>query len=207
MDLLDLEIIKTKIKNQKSMPLEVMSKFAVIVPLIKVGKEIMVLFELRAKDLKTQPGEVSFPGGRLEENETFKEAAIRETVEELNIDKENIEIINELDYLITYSNMEIHSYLGYISGVDLDNLVPNKGEVDHLFTVPLKFFLESEPNGYYLDLEMKYNKEFPYNLIPNGKEYNFNKPRRTIYFYEYENYIIWGYTASLMKRFIEKLKS
>ncbi len=206
LDLLDIENIKKIIKKQRPDSLYSMSKFAVMIPLIKVNNELVVLFELRAKDLKTQPGEVSFPGGRLEKGESFKKAAIRETMEELNIERKNIEIINELDYLISYSNMKIHSFLGYISGVNVDSLLPNIEEVDHLFTVPLKFFLENEPNGYYLDLEIKYNKEFPYNLIPNGENYSFDKPKRAIYFYNYNDYIIWGFTASIMKSFIDKLK-
>lgn len=203
---MDIETITKIIQKDKATNLETMSKFAVIVPLIEIDDELNVIFELRAKDMKTQPGEVSFPGGRLEEGESFKQAAIRETMEELNIPRDSIEVLGELDYLISYSNMVIHSFLGTISGVTVDNMLPNPGEVDHLFTIPLKFFLENEPNGYYLEIETKYNKEFPYNLIPNGKDYNFRKQKRTIYFYEYEGYIIWGFTASMIKNFIDKLK-
>lgn len=203
---MDIDYIKNEIQNRKSKSLEPMSKFAVIVPFINIGDTLSIIFELRAKSMKTQPGEVSFPGGRLEKSETFKDAAIRETMEELNIEKKSIELIGEFDYLISYSNMEIHSFIANISGVNVDEIVPNIGEVDHLFTVPLEFFLNNEPNGYYLDLETKYNKEFPYNLIPNGKEYNFRKSKRTIYFYEYNDYIIWGYTASIIKHLIDVLK-
>lgn len=183
-----------------------MSKFSVLVPFIKEEGKLNIIFELRAKDLRTQPGEVSFPGGRLEEGETFEEAAVRETMEELNIRRDNIDLIGEFDYLVSYSNMEIHSFIASISGVDVDKILPNPGEVDHLFTVPLEFFLNNEPNGYYLDLETRYNKDFPYNLIPNGKEYNFRSSKRTIYFYEYKDYIIWGYTASIIKHLIDELK-
>lgn len=207
LDSLNIEKIKNIIKNTKAKALDEITNFAVIIPLIKVDNELHVIFELRAKDMRTQPGEVSFPGGKLEEGESFQEAAIRETMEELNIGREKIEVIGELDYLISYSNMRINSFLANISGVDVDKILPNPGEVDHLFTVPLKFFLENEPNGYYLDLETKYNKEFPYSLLPNGKDYKFRKKRRTIYIYEYDGYIIWGYTASMLKSFIDKIKS
>lgn len=207
MDPIDIETIKRRIKKSKPKPLDPMSKFAVIIPLIDIDGELNVIFELRAKDLRTQPGEVSFPGGRLEEGEGFKEAAIRETMEELNIGRDRIDILGQLDYLISYSNMVIYSFLARIDGINIGDIFPNIGEVDHIFTVPLKFFLENEPNGYYLDSEIKYNKEFPYNLIPNGKDYNFRNARRTIYFYEYGDYIIWGFTASLMKRFIDKIKA
>lgn len=203
---LDIYSIKNIIENRKPKCLDKMSKFAVLVPFIKIGDELNIIFELRAKDLRRQPGEVSFPGGRLEDGETFKEAAIRETMEELNIKEDNIEMIGEFDYLISYSKMEIHSFIANISVADVDNIIPNPGEVDHLFTVPLDFFINNEPNGYYLDLETRYNKDFPYNLIPNGKEYDFRESKRTIYFYEYNDYIIWGYTASIIKHLIDELK-
>lgn len=203
---MDIELIAKKLKNRVPQPMEEMAKFAVLIPLIENNGRWEVIFELRAKDLKTQPGEVSFPGGRMEEGETFKETAIRETMEELNIDKSNINVIGELDYLISYANLEIHCFLGIISGINVDNITPNPGEVDHLFTVPLEYFLEVEPKAYYLEMENKYNEEFPYNLIPGGKDYNFRKAKRTIYFYEYNDYIIWGYTATMIKHLIEILK-
>ena len=207
LNLLDIDNIKEIIEKKEPKALEAMSKFAVIIPLIEVEGELHVIFELRAKDMKSQPGEVSFPGGKLEEGETFKQAAIRETMEELNIERNSIEVIGELDYLVSYSNMQINSFLANISGVTVDSILPNPGEVDHLFTIPLKFFLKNEPNKYYLDLETAYNEGFPYNLIPNGKDYNFAKQRRTIYIYEYNDYIIWGFTASMMKNFIDKIKN
>ena len=85
----------------------------------------------------------------------------------------------------------------------MDNIIPNPDEVDHIFTVPLEYFIKIEPKEYSLDLETKYNAEFPYNLIPNGKDYKFRNIVNRIYFYEYEDYIIWGYTAKMMKNFID----
>lgn len=203
MDIID---IANKLKNRIPKSMENMAKFAVLIPLIEVDGRWEVIFELRSKDLKTQPGEVSFPGGRMELGESFEETAIRETMEELNLREENIEILGELDYLISYANLEIHCFLGTISGVNVDNIVPNPEEVDHIFTVPLEYFLKVEPKGYYMDLKNVYNDEFPYNLIPGGKDYKFRRARRTIYFYEYNDYIIWGYTASMIKHLTEILK-
>lgn len=203
---MDINIISEKLSKRIPKSMEEMAKFAVLIPLIKVDGKWKVIFELRSKDMKTQPGEVSFPGGRMELGESYKETAIRETMEELNILEENIQVLGELDYLISYANLEIHCFLGTISGVNVDNIIPNPGEVDHIFTVPLEYFLDTEPKGYYMDLKNIYNDEFPYNLIPGGKDYKFRKFRRTIYFYEYNDYIIWGYTASMIKHLCEILK-
>lgn len=49
------------------------------------------MYEIRSQHV-SQPGEVSFPGGRVEEGETYQQAAIRETVEELNIEPEQVHV-------------------------------------------------------------------------------------------------------------------
>lgn len=204
---MEIDRIKRKLVERKPQPIEPMAKFAILIPLIEIEGKWELIFELRSMDLRSQPGEVSFPGGSLEENETYKEAAVRETMEELRIEEDNIQVLGELDYLISYSNMRIHCFLARISGLNVDKINPNPGEVDHIFTVPLDFFLENEPKEYYLEMETKYNAEFPYNLIPNGENYDFRKPRRKIYFYQYGDYIIWGYTAAMAKHLVDIIKT
>lgn len=204
--MLDITQLKLKLKERRSKPMEELSKFAVLIPLIKTQKGWEVIYEFRAMNMKTQPGEISFPGGRVEEGESFREAAVRETMEELNLKEDKIEVIGELDYLITYANMEIHCFLGLISGVNVDMIRPNPAEVDHLFTVPLDFILSREPEAYELELKTIYNGEFPYNLIPNGRDYKFRRAKRIIYFYHYEDYVIWGYTATMTKHLADFIK-
>lgn len=203
---LDINEIRNKIENRTPRILELIGEYAVLLPLIKINEEWNIIFELRSMNLNTQPGEISFPGGKLDDGESFEDAAIRETIEELRIEKANIRVIGELDYLVSPSNISIHCFVGIISGVNVDNLNPNPEEVDHIFTVPLKYFLETDPKVYGLDLETKFNAEFPYNLIPKGKDYNFRKVVNKVCFYEYNDYIIWGYTAKMIKNFIEILK-
>ncbi len=203
---MDINIIRQAIKNKIPRVLDIVEDYAVLLPLVEIDGKWNIIFELRSMDLNTQPGEISFPGGGVEDGETFQEAAIRETIEELRIPISSIEILGEMDYLISHSNISIHCFLGIISGVNVDNISPNPDEVDHIFTVPLQYFLDREPKEYSLNLETKYNAEFPYNLIPNGKDYKFRNIVNNIYFYEYYDYIIWGYTAKMMKSLIDMLK-
>ncbi|NEU34154.1 CoA pyrophosphatase, partial [bacterium LRH843] len=59
-------------------------QFAVLVPLVQKQDELHVLFEVRAHHLRRQPGEICFPGGKIEPNDsTPQDAAVRETTEEL----------------------------------------------------------------------------------------------------------------------------
>lgn len=204
---MDLDRLAEIVNGRTPKPLDTEGKYSVLIPLIKVEDRWEIIYELRAKTLKSQPGEISFPGGRVETNETFEETSIRETMEELLIQRENIEIIGELDYLVSYANFTIHCFLGLIKGLNFDEIKANKDEVDHLFTVPLDYFLKNEPEKYELDLMTVENEEFPYNLLPNGKNYNFRKGKHPVLFYRYKDYIIWGFTARMTRHLIELIKS
>lgn len=203
---MNIEHIKGKIKNRIPKPIDVTHNYSVLIPLIEIDGELHILYERRAHDMATQPGEISFPGGGVEEGESYKEASIRETMEELNIDRSNIELLGELDYFVSYANISIYCFLGKLSGVNVDKLRPNKAEVDHVFTVPLAYFLENEPDRYYLNVKTDLNDEFPYNLIPNGRNYKWRKGKQTVMFYFYKDYIIWGFTAKMTRKLIEIVK-
>lgn len=203
---MDIEKIRKIVNNRIPRPIDIKRNYSVLIPIIENNNRLGIIYELRSKNLNNQPGEISFPGGEVEDNETFQEAAIRETMEELNIKRDNISIIGELDYLVSYANITIHCFLGTISGINVDNIVPNHDEVDHIFTVPLDFFLNNEPDIYYLDLKTVLNDEFPYNLIPNGRDYNWRSGKHSVMFYHYKDYVIWGFTARMTKNFIDIIK-
>lgn len=197
--------IEEKIKNRPVNPLGVKNKYAVLIPLINIEGEWKILYELRAKDMGSQPGEISFPGGGVEVGETYEDAAIRETVEELGISAENIKILGEIDYLVSNSTI-IHCFVGQIFGINVEDMKPNPAEVDHIFTVPLDFFIEEEPDVYTIEFQRNIAREFPYNLIPNGRAYNWRKMKDRVYFYRYEEYVIWGFTARMTRNFIEIIR-
>ena len=131
---MDIELLKETIKKRTPRPMDVKGKFAVLIPLVMVDGKWNILYELRSKDLKAQPGEISFPGGKVEKGESFKEAAIRETVEELLIEEDEIELLGELDFLVSYANFTIHCFLGKINK-DILQLKRNIEEASYIFTV------------------------------------------------------------------------
>ncbi|MBZ2174608.1 CoA pyrophosphatase [Schnuerera sp. xch1] len=204
--MVDIDDVIRKIENRIPQPLDIKKEYAIVVPMININGSWELIYELRDKNLNRQPGEISFPGGQLEKGETYRDAAIRETMEELNIEYKNINIIGELDYLVSRDNTTIHSFLAIIQNIDVDDIRPNKGEVDHIFTVPIEFFLNDEPKLYYIELHPAISNDFPYNLIPNGKDYDWKIDRHSVYFYHYNDYIIWGYTAKVTKNFIDIIK-
>ena len=147
---MNLKNIKDKLKNIKPKPIDFDVSFAVLVPIIEIDGELNLIFEVRSNSI-TQPGEISFPGGRIEEGESPKEAAIRETSEELLLNKENIEIISELNYASSKSGAFVFTFLGLIKDVDPDEIEYSIDEVSEVFFVPLSFFLENRPEKYYMN--------------------------------------------------------
>lgn len=204
--MIDIDNIVNRIKDRVAQPLDIKKEYAVVLPLINIEGRWEVIYEVRSNNLKRQPGEISFPGGQVEEGENYRQAAIRETMEELNIGEENISIIGELDFLVSRDNTIIYAFVAIIENIHIDDINPNLEEVDHIFTVPIDFFLNNEPKLYYIDLHPIFSEDFPYNLIPNGKDYKWRMGKHSVYFYNYEDYIIWGYTARMTKNFIDIIK-
>ena len=182
-----------------------MKRSSVLIPLVKQNGEYFILFELRSKKMRNQPGEISFPGGRIEINETPKEACIRETCEEIGTTENNITIISPLDIYVSHANLIIHPYLGEIK--DISNLNINKDEVDHIFLIPIDYLIEYDVNVYTNDVKIIPNKNFPYDKIPNKEKYEFAIGEYPVLFYEYKNYVVWGITAKILENFLNLLKS
>lgn len=203
---LNLDKIKAKVQGRKPLPVDVKNRFSVMIPLIKRDGEIHLLFEKRAFTLRNQPGEISFPGGRIEKGESPREAAVRETAEELLISEREIEIYSEGDFVVNPYAAIIYTFVGEIKK-DFDKISPSEDEVEKVFTVPLSYFLKTKPKSYKINLRVERNKEFPYHLIPNGVNYKFKRGREEVLFYEYEDEIIWGFTAKMARRFVENLMS
>lgn len=177
--------------------------YAVLIPLIEVGNEIHALYEVRSHTLRNQPGEICFPGGKHEPGEAYVLTALRETCEELNLQLEDIDLIGQLDDVITPFNMYIHVFIGFINK-ELTDIVPSSDEVAEIFTVPLSFLMDCPIEQYTSKANIMPPEDFPYERIhPN---YVWKVGRYPILFLEYEGYHIWGITARITANFIETLK-
>ena len=179
---------------------EKMRRAAVLVPLIQKGGEYHVVFEVRAGSLKTQPGEICFPGGAVERGETPKQAAIRETMEELLISRRQIRVIAPLDVLEAPGAMEISPFLGALQGYRWSY---SEAEVDHTFSVPLRWFAEHEPERYETELVTVPEETFPFEDVPGGRDYHWRRGHYDVYFYRREEGIIWGMTAKILRSLAE----
>lgn len=182
---------------------------AVMIPLIEKDSEIHILFEERSHKLSFQPGDVCFPGGRIEKRETPEDAAKRELIEELYPGQALDEIASKIEMLcalppvlgpsgcIVYPFVcLLHSYDGTYS----------QDEVEQVLYYPISFF--DEHPGFSINMERQTvaPADFPYDLIPGGKNYKWIPHNYDMWFYPDTKPVIWGFTARLLHRFLEYLK-
>lgn len=181
-----------------------MKRASIVILLTEMDGKLNIIFEVRSKHMRSQPGDVSFPGGKIDLNEEPKEAAIREVCEELGLLEKDFEIICPLNVLVTHYNLLIHPFLGYIK--NYKKIKINKDEVDHIFSVPLDYLLTTKPRLEENGITVNRSKTFPFNLINGGESYKFKGGTYKSFFYMYENYVIWGITALILKDFLREFK-
>ena len=200
----ELFTIKEKFRHKKPRAIDVRNAYSVLIPLIKRDNEVHILFEKRALSLKNQPGEISFPGGGIERGENSRDAAIRETCEELLINKRDLAIIGKGDFLVNPYSAIIYSYVGILN-IEFDAISPSKEEVESIFTIPLDFFKINKPKSYKTKINLIREDSFPYELIPNGRNYKWKRAEGEMDFYVYKDIVIWGFTAKMLRNFIKNV--
>ncbi|MGM7637029.1 NUDIX hydrolase [Bacillus sp. Hm123] len=182
------------------------SKYAILLPLIEKENEIHLLFQVRSFQMRKQPGEVCFPGGRIEElDKNELHTAIRETSEELGIQQSDITQTFPLDFIVSPFGTIIYPFVGSLPSED--KLLPNRDEVEQIFTVPLDYLLHYSPKKYDIHFKVEPEENFPFDLIVGGENYNWQTRKMDEYFYLYEDKIIWGLTARVLKHFLDLIKS
>ncbi|MCL5029409.1 MAG: CoA pyrophosphatase [Bacteroidetes bacterium] len=220
MNNIELEILKSKLPIQPGiLRKEEYFNSAVLIPLIMINGEYNFLFEKRAANIR-QGGEICFPGGEFdtEIDSSYKDTAIRETFEELGIDKKNISIIGILDTLIGPMGVTVDSFLGVLNIQDISSLKFDANEVEKIFLLPVSFFMKNEPEKYHVRMEIN-----PTDIDKNGEKINtlpvkelqlpdrYSKTWRgrkhQVLVYKTEEGIIWGITAALINEIVLKLNS
>lgn len=156
---------------------------AVLVPVVERA-EPMVLLTLRTEELATHAGQVAFPGGKIDAHDISPlAAALRETEEEIGIDRGKIEPIGYLDLYLTFSGFRILPALARVSP-DY-RLALNPREVTEAFEVPLAFLMD-EANHQRLTRDWK-----------GITRQHFAMP--------FEQRHIWGVTAGILRNLYERI--
>lgn len=157
-------------------------KAAVLVLLSEEKKGLSTFLTVRSDKVKDHKGQISFPGGVIEENdEDALHAAIREANEEIGLDPDSVQIIGRLDDYITITGYHISPFVGLIDG--FEGLEPRTIEIVKCFPFPL---------GYMLD--PTHIKKVWFDRMGKMEE---------VLFIEYEDNIIWGATARILHNLLE----
>lgn len=184
---------------------------AVIVLIIKGNKQEYILFEKRSKGVR-QGGDISFPGGKVEKDETSLEAALRECFEEIGLEKNKIKVLGKIGTQIISSGIIVDSFLGEVEEKELKKLNINESEVEECFLVPVEFFkntipriekLQTETKPYYEEDGVKY--DFPAKELNLPKMYHkpWKSEPREVYMYIYNEKVIWGITAEIIREVLK----
>ncbi|MBM3565829.1 MAG: CoA pyrophosphatase [Alphaproteobacteria bacterium] len=158
---------------------------AVLIPIVERPGELTVIFTRRTETLAHHAGQISFPGGHMEEGESEPAAAaLRETEEEVGLDRRHIRVIGRLDRYVTRTGFDVVPVVALVTPPFAVN--PDPTEVAEVFEVPLAFLLD------------------PANHKRMSREVE-GVPR---YFYAmpYGEYFIWGATAGMLMNLYEFLR-
>lgn len=192
---------------------------AVLVPLVMLDGERQFLFEKRAPHIK-QGSEICFPGGHYDADAdaTYLDTALRETEEELGISRELIEIIGQLDTIVSPRGIIVECFLAHIAIESLDQLTLDREEVDEVFTVPLTWFQKNPPDIYrtrveiqssYIDGSGSRRVLLPVDELGLPQRYKKNRSEwlHRVVVYQRKPDIIWGLTAAVVDNLIRKVFS
>jgi 8-oxo-dGTP pyrophosphatase MutT (NUDIX family) len=170
--------------DQRLGGVETFTPAAVLVAITERGDNPGVLLLHRPTTMRSHPGQIAFPGGKMDFGETPVEAALREAHEELGIDPAAVRVIGTSDSYKTHSGFEITPVLGLISP-DIE-ITPNPEEVAEWFEAPL---------GHVLD---------PENHV--GQWVEWEGAMRAYYQIDWQQHQIWGVTAALLVNLSRRLK-
>ena len=195
-----LEDIKEKMQGKIYGTLGIVREFAILILLTEKEDGLHFVFEKRAGGIK-QPGDICFPGGKVEPGESYAECALRETWEEIGL--RDVELIGKYRTQYELTSIAMHSLVGFVKEEKLCKMRINEREVAEVFTVPLAFFAENEPYIYEYDVVQNV-EDFPYERFGVRSDYKWRVGRKAIPLYEYGDRLIWGLTAAFVKQFVEE---
>jgi 8-oxo-dGTP pyrophosphatase MutT (NUDIX family) len=155
---------------------------AVLVPLFLDEAGWHVLVTLRTNDVEHHKGQISFPGGACDREDTdIVQTALREMYEEIGVAPQSVEVLGILDDMRTISRFVITPVVGVIPHPYPYRI--NPGEVEAVVEVPLSFLRKPE------------------NL--RTQQIELNGRIEEILFWDYGEYTIWGATARILKGLLD----
>ncbi|MEN3931085.1 CoA pyrophosphatase [Microvirga sp. W0021] len=159
-------------------------KPAVVMVPILMRPEPTVLLTVRASSLREHSGQISFPGGRVDETDkSLYAAALREADEEIGLPQDKVSLLGYLDFYLSVTNYLVTPVVAKVAPDFVMQLNPD--EVDEAFEVPLAFLMNPEKH------------ELHSRMLRGMKRYYYAIP--------YQERYIWGVTAGIIHNMYERL--
>jgi 8-oxo-dGTP pyrophosphatase MutT (NUDIX family) len=178
------EILNSRSPNRVRSEQPKYKRAAVLIPFFEEAGDYKILFTKRTNRVEHHKGQISFPGGSVdEEDDTVVETVLREAREEIGLQKNDVEILGRIDDALTIvTDFIIHPFVGMIR-YPYDFTI-NEAEVKRLIKVPLSVF---HPE---ISQKKAYTVEF------EGATFE-------TLAYEYKGDFIWGATARIMDNLMD----
>ena len=157
-----------------------------------------VVLTQRTSDLPTHAGQISFPGGRSEPEDTSEEVtALREAREEIGLDPLSVTLLGNLPHYLTVTGFRVRPVVARISP-NHSGFVPDRSEVEEIFSVPLAFLMNPANHQWRVvpESERLLGRRVAFYAIPycspahNGREF-----------------FIWGATAAMLRNLYRFLQA
>ena len=145
---------------------------------------VSTLFTVRRKDLTDHAGQISFPGGKRDDDETFEATALRECEEEVGIGREQIDVLGSLSTLfIPPTRFQVHPFVGAV--YTRPSIVPQETEVEDVLEVPLRLLRMPETR--------------------KTETWTIRGESSTVPFFRVDDHVIWGATAMITSELLALL--
>ena len=160
---------------------------SVLIPMVDREDELHVLMTRRTDHLHHHPGQISFPGGRAdEEDASAVDTALRETEEEIGLERQHIEVIGTLPDHIIATGYQVKPFVSIVQ--PRFELVPDPFEVAEVMEIPLSHLMNGQHH-------QRRSGEFP------------RLGHRTFYAIPYQHHFIWGATAAMLRNLFHFLRA
>jgi 8-oxo-dGTP pyrophosphatase MutT (NUDIX family) len=164
-----------------------LARAAVLLPIYENDGDTRILFTRRSEMVEHHKGQISFPGGAYDSTDPdLRYTAIRETWEEIGVSMDHVEVLGQLDELITISNFLVRPFVGRITQPGPYPFAHSEIEVAEILEVPLSH-LRDDAN---VEIELR----------------EYQGRQMMAYSYTWNEHIIWGTTARILTQFLELLR-
>lgn len=203
--MLRVEELEARFRGRAPGVMDLKRRYAVLVPLVEGADGPGLLYEVRSSSVR-QPGEICFPGGRMEGAETPVQCALRELEEELSIPRAAVTVLGPMDLLCHRAGFVISPILARVDAQAAARLVCSPAEVERTLLVPLGELLEQRPLEYRYELIPRVPEDFPYEQAGIPRDYPWMRGVEEGPIYLWRGRAIWGLTGRITRWLLEQCR-